>query len=306
MSLLRSIGFGVMLLLFLAAAFAAHLGFWALNSVLDPGAFVSAADRVLEDPTVRGYIGDQIAAQTVDLVVAEIGKVPPALASQLGLPSGANRAQVEAGLSRAVQNVLAQPAAQLILDDSLRGLHAALTGTGGPSAVSVQGDTIVLDLDQVVALVDQQINPNQPGFFGVPIPANLGSVPLFQSDAITSMTNAMRAADTLRWLMPAAALACALLVLLLARRRIAALAWLGLCLFIVGLTSIGLVTVAAPIVANSLSPGIARTAIGAAISDFASTLVFQSAVIAGVGAVLVLVGAFGGALVERRRPISFG
>jgi hypothetical protein len=305
-SLLRSVGFGVMLLLFLAAAFAANLGFWALNSVLDPGAFVSAADRVLEDPAVRGYIGDQVAAQTVDLVVSELGKVPPALSTQLGLPTGANRAQIEAGLSRAVQGVLAQPATQSILDDSLRGLHGALTGTGGPSAVSVQGDTIVLDLDQVVALVDQQLNPNQPGFFGVPIPANLGSVPLFQSDAVTTVTHAIQAADTFRWLMPVIALACALFVLLFARRRIAALAWLGLCLFIVGLTSIGLVTVAAPIVANALSPGIARTAIGAAISDFASSLVFQSAVIAAVGVVLVLVGAFGGALVERRRPISFG
>jgi hypothetical protein len=304
-SLLRSISFGILLLVFLATAFAANLGFWAINSVLDAQAFVSVADRVLDDPAVRGYIGDQIAAQTVDLVVSEMGRVPPALAAQLGLPSGANQGQIQAGLSRAVQGVLAQPAVQSILDDALRGLHGAVTGTGGVSTVSVQGDTIVLDLDQVVAVVDQQIDPSQPGFFGVPIPANLGSVPLFRSDAVAIVVDAARVADTVRWLLPVVALGCCFLVLLFARRRIAALAWIGLCLFIVGLTCIGLVTVAAPVVAAALSPGIARAAIPAAITDFTSALVFQSAVLAAVGVVLVVAGAFGGALMDRRRTMSF-
>jgi len=305
--LARSVGFGLLIVTFLVMAFVANVGFWALNSVLDTDAFVATADRVAEDPAVRSYLADQIASRAVDLVVAQLGSIPPALRNQLALPAAANRPQVEAALAGAVETALADPRAQGIVDAAVRDVHRAITQRGAATegAVSLQGDNIDLDLDRIVAIVDAQVDPDRPGLFGVPIPAGLGTIPILHAGALAAVVRAAELARTMRWLLPAMAVVVALLALLLARHRIAALAWIGVCLLVVGLVCLGAVTVAAPFAAAAVSPGPARSAIAASVGGFASSLAWQSAVVAGVGFILVCVGALWGRSARNERALSY-
>jgi hypothetical protein len=306
MGTIRSLAFGLLLLVFVATAAAANVGFWALNSVLDTEAFTATADRVVLDPAVRLYLADAIATRAVGLVTGQLGSVPSALKAQLALPTTATPKDVATALSGVVQRALLDRRAQAILDSAVRGLHASITQPGGRAApLSVASDDVVLDLDQVISLVDQQLVPQQPGLFGVPIPADLGRIPIFHSTGLSVVVRAAELARTARWLLPAIALVAALLVLVVARHRVAALAWIGVSLLIVGLLCFGLVTVAAPFVAGALSPGPARSAIASSVTAFASGLASQSAIVALAGLVLVLLGAFGGRGSARDHALSF-
>ena len=306
MGVLRSLAFGLLLAVFFAMALAANVGYWGLNSVLDADAFVAGANSAMGTSAVRSYLGDQIAGQIVTLLETQLGSIPPVVMDQLDLPANATKTQVQGALSQLTQHLLADPRLQAVIDDALRTLHDSITSAAeGTGALAVQGNQVVLNLDQMVASIEQQVDPGQPGLFGVPVPGNLGQVALFRANGLDLAARWLGFARGLEWVLPAIAAVCALLALVVARRRIAALAWIGMCLMIVGLGCYGIVAVGGPIGASALAPGSAQSAIASALSAFAGSLAQQSAIVAAVGIVLVLVGAIFGRGGAGAREMTF-
>jgi hypothetical protein len=105
--------------------------------------------------------------------------------------------------------------------------------------------------------------------------------------------------DALRWLLPALCVLAAVLVLLLARARLHAVAWLGLCLLLVGALCL-LAATAAPIAASRLfgthPDAVASTS--ATLDGLTASLVTQSAVLAGLGLAMLVVGITAGIVIS--------
>jgi hypothetical protein len=179
----------------------------------------------------------------------------------------------------------------------VRDLDATLTGAAlGTGAVAIAGDTLVLDLDELVTAIDDLLDPGSPGtLFGEPLPADLGAVEVVRTSALATVTTVARGAELLGWLLPAMAVLVGLLALLLARRRVAALAWLGAMALLVGLLCLAAVGFGQGAVAAAVAEGPgARLAVEAALDAFTSELQRQSVALALAGVVLLVVGLVGG------------
>ena len=160
----------------------------------------------------------------------------------------------------------------------LEGLHRAILDViSGEGVLSATDAGIALDVDAVIAALDQRIDADEQGFLGQQVPAGLGSLTLVPPAQLAALANGLRLLDALRWLLPALCLAAAFLVLLLARARLHAIAWLGLCLVLVGAVCM-LAASGAPLIAGRLlgSHPDARASMEAALDDLTTTLMTQS------------------------------
>ena len=172
-----------------------------------------------------------------------------------------------------------------IEQDALADLHRAVLAL--ISAAGSTGDraSITLDLQAVVTALDARLDPDDSGFLGQPIPADLGTLTLVESDGLRSLARLVQILEALRWLLPALCAMSALFVLLLARARLHAIAWLGLCLLLVGAACL-LAASSAPLIAGRLLGSRADTiaSMEATLDGLMGGLITQSAVLAGRGA----------------------
>ncbi len=159
---------------------------------------------------------------------------------------------------------------------------------------------IVLDMDGLIAALDRQVDPDHEGLLGKQVPADLGTLTLVPPGQLAVVANGLRLLEALRWLLPALCIAAALLVLLLARARLHAMAWLGLCLVLVGALCM-LAASGAPLIASQLlrSRPDALSSMESALDDLTATLMTQSAVLAGLGLALLVVGITAGIVTGR-------
>lgn len=302
MRALRSLTFGILLVVFLFAVLVADAGVWVTRSVLDSDAFARVATAALETAPVRAYLAGAIAGALADEIAPAGEAVPPSVLAQLELPADAGRAQVEGALQPLVEAALADEALAGVRDEAIRKLHATLADTLlGRGLVSLAGDTVTIDLDQLVAAIDERIDPGTPGrLFDIPVRAGLGAVPLLQASALRTVSTVVQVADTLRWLLPIVAIAVGLLALLAARRRRGALAWLGGIAIAVGLLALLVANVASGLLGDlTVADPVADAALGATFDAFLRELVVQSLLLAGLGVVLVVAGAW-----PRRRTVA--
>jgi hypothetical protein len=92
-------------------------------------------------------------------------------------------------------------------------------------------------------------------------------------------------------------------VLLLARHRVHALAWLGAAIVLVGGLSIALVTIGAPVAAIAAgSPTETASVLTAMLRDLGDGLIRQSALVVGLGVLLLVVGLVGDSMRGRSEP----
>jgi hypothetical protein len=302
--LIRSLLFALSLLVFVLLAFVANVGYWAIATALDTDRFVATTARVFDDPTVRTALSEQLATGIAEGIAREDGSIPPAALDALGVPPGASRGEVETALAVLLGDLMTQPVFVSIRDDTVRGFHETLLGAmRGSGALAITGGALTLDLDQLVDELDRRLDPDRPGLFGQPIPDGIGVVVLFDAPWLEDVGRIFQALDVAQWALPALAVVCGLLVLLFARHRVQALAWLGVGLVLVGGLSIALVTIGAPAAAIVIgSPGDTVAVLTAMLRDLGDALVRQSALLIGLGVVLLIVGLVGDSLRGRGEP----
>jgi hypothetical protein len=301
---IRSLLFALALVVFTVLAFVANVGFWAIASALETDRFVATAGRVFDDPTVQTELAERLATGIADGITREDGTIPPPAMDALGLPRGATRGEIETALAVTLGDVMAQPVFQDIRDDTIRAFHQTLLGAmQGTGALAITGGALTLDLDRLVEELDRRIDPSRPGLFGQPIPEGIGTVVLFRAPWLEDLGRVFRALDVAQWVLPLLAVVAALVVLLLARHRIHALAWLGAALVLVGGLSIALVTIGAPVAAIAAgSPAETASVLTAMLRDLGDGLIRQSAIVVGLGVLLLVVGLVGDSMRARSEP----
>ena len=132
------------------------------------------------------------------------------------------------------------------------------------------------------------------------MPPGQGSLTLIAVDRLQPLAWAVQLLETIRWLLPTLAVTTAVLVLALARSRLHAVAWLGLVLVLVGTLCL-LAASSAPILAGRLlgSRPDTQASAEATIDGLTAGLLTQSAVLAGLGLAMLVVGITAGIVTGR-------
>jgi|GEM_PF-2207223 len=300
MGLIRSFLLAIALLAFLVLALVANVGVWSLTTLVDSQAFAATTSRIIARPEVRSLLADRLAVRLTELVVPVSGRVPTVVRAPLGLPRAATSDDVRVALAEVIEATLARPGIVAIQQGALEELHrAVLELIEGRDDAGAQDPDIVLDLDAVVSAVAEQLDPGSTGFLGQVVPSGLGTLTVVDSERLTTLAGAVHLMDALRGLLPALCVLVAVLVLLLARARLHAVAWLGLCLLLVGSFCL-LATTAAPVVASRLfdTHPDAAASTTATLDGLTAGLVTQSAVLAGLGLAMLIVGITAGIVIS--------
>ena len=299
MGLIRSLLLAIALLCFLVLALVANLGVWSLSTLTDSEAFAATTTRIISEPAVRTLLADRLAVRLTDLVAPAGSSVPTVVRVGLSLPRGATRDDVQSALTRSIDTVLGDPGMVTVQQSALEGLHRMVLDVIAADPGSSDAG-IVLDLDAVIRAIDQRLDPDAPGFLGRVVPAGLGTLTIVPHDQLTVLARVVQLLEALRWLLPALCVAAALLVLLLAHARLHAIAWLGLCLVLVGAVCM-LAASGAPLIAGRLFGSHADTlaSMEATLDGLTATLMTQSAVLAGLGLAMLVVGITAGMVTGR-------
>ena len=301
MGVIRSLFMAIALLGFLVLALVANLGVWALGTFVDSKAFAATTTQIITQPEVRSLLAERLAVRLTDLIAPAGESVPSVVRVGLGLPRGATRDDVQTSLTHSIDTALGDPGMVTVQQSALEGLHRTLMDVISTGSRTSGADTgIALDLDAVVTALDERLDPGAAGFLGRVVPPGLGTLTLVQPGQLTVLARVVQLLEALRWLLPALCIAAALLVLLLARARLHAIAWLGLCLVLVGALCM-LAASGAPLIAGRLfgSHPDALASMQATLDGLTATLITQSAVLAGLGLAMLVVGITAGMVAGR-------
>ncbi len=295
-------GFGVAVLATMVLLMAADIGVWAFASLLDPPALGRTVATVLDDPTARGHLSRRMGAQLAPAVI-DLGPLPRPVRAVLGLPARPDPDALASRLAEHIDGLLASGASgdavALAAGAFARLVDETLHGTVTDEELASRGLTV--DLTPIGRLVLDRLD--QSGVLDGALTPGLVAVQLIDGPAMLWVARLVRLLDTLRWLLPIAWLVAAAAILVLARYRVHAFAWLGLCGVVAGTTSL-LVASGVPILvarARTVDPSEAA-AVTAALDAITASLVTQSAVLAGLGLALVVAGIAGGVVVSHGSP----
>jgi len=183
---------------------------WTRNQVTDTDRYVQTVSPLASDPAIQNAIADQITAQVFTYVDVQ-GLTSQAIAAltERGLaPALAGQLQALAGpIANGVQGFTRDQVAKVVQSDAFanawvqanRVAHAelvrALTGEGG-GAVTVENDTVSLNLSAFIETVKQQLVAS--GFtLAARIPQVNASFVLFQSADVTRARSGFQLLNTL-------------------------------------------------------------------------------------------------------------
>lgn len=301
MGLIRSLLLAIALLCFLVMALVANLGVWSLTTLVDGEAFAATTNRIISQPSVRSLLAERLAERLTDLVAPIGERVPTVVRTGLGLTRDSTRADVQTSLTHAIDAVLGDPGLVTIRQSALESLHRAVIDVISSDPGRSGADAgIVLDLDALIDALDARLDPDAGGFLGQVVPTGLGTLTIVQPSQLTVLVRVVQLLEALRWVLPALCIAAALLVLLVARARLHAIAWLGLCLVLVGALCM-LTASGAPLIASRLfgSHPDALASMEATLDGLTATLMTHSAVLAGLGLAMLVVGITAGIVTGR-------
>lgn len=298
MSALRSLAFGVAVLVTMLVLLASNVGIWALSTLLEPRAMARTVTAALQDQTVRRYLGGRVGAEVAE-VVLELGPLPGPVRRDLGLGTRPSEAQVADALGERVDGLLANESsmgAPVLVADAFERLLGEVLREPGADDPDWRAHGLVVDLTPLGRLVLDRLDPT--GGLGGALPVGSVTLQLLSGEVMTAMVSVVRLLDALRWLLPLMSVLAVVATLVLARYRVHALAWVGLCGVVAGTLSL-LAASGVPVFASRLvatDPG-QSAAITEALDGVTASLVTQSAVLAGLGLALVVAGIAGGVVV---------
>jgi hypothetical protein len=297
---LRSLAFGLAVLLTMLLLLVTNLGMWAFSGLLEPTALARSMATVLEDPTLRDRVSRAAGASLADALL-DLGPLPSPVRRVLDLPARPTEDAVAAALAERIDGLLADGAtgdAVVLAGVALSGLVTEILDGTDARGVDVTQEGFVVDLTPVGRTVLDLIDPS--GRLGGALPAGAVRIRLVDASVMVAIVPLLRLLDALRAMLPVACAVGVAATLVLARFRVHALAWVGLCAVVAGTVSL-LVASGAPVLiprAAALDPG-AATALTTVLDGVTAALVTQSAVLAGLGLALVVAGIAGGVVVSR-------
>jgi hypothetical protein len=298
-STLRSLAFGAAVVLATTFLLLGNVSVWAFSSVLDPPALSRVAIASLRRPEVRRHVSTQLAAQLAPAVLA-LGPLPPDLRRVLDLPARPSEERLGAVLQRQVDAALADPASDTALRVAATAVGDAVTDLldRSPGASGDGADALLVDLRDLVRLVLERSDPS--GTLARALPPDVGTLRLVDDELVRTVAPVARLVDSLRWALPVVCAVVILALLVLARYRVHALAWVGLAAVIAGTLSLLAASGVPVLMPRLLGADEASTvAVTAALDGITASLVTQSAVLAGLGLALVVVGIAGGIVVSQ-------
>lgn len=305
-SALRSLAFGASVLLTMALLLVANLGVWLFAGVLDQAALTRATAAAIGEPAVRGYVSRQVAAPVARVVLAQ-GALPAPVRSALSLSARPSQTDLANKLAERINSLLADgadsPAIALASSVFAGLMREALED---PDLVR---DGLVVDLSPIGRLVLESID--ESGALAGVVEPDIATIRLLDGDVAGALLDLVRLLDALRILLPVGCAVAIALTIVLARYRVHALAWVGLGGVVAGTVSL-LIASGGPVLASTSvdMPADRAQAVVAALDTMTSSLVIQSAALAGLGLALVVAGIAGGVVVARddsgRRDLRHG
>jgi len=196
-SALRSLAFGVAVLVTMLVLLASNVGIWALSTLLEPRAMARTVTAALQDQTVRRYLGGRVGAEVAE-VVLELGPLPGPVRRDLGLGTRPSEAQVADALGERVDGLLANESsmgAPVLVADAFERLLGEVLREPGADDPDWRAHGLVVDLSRLGAGARPARSHGRPGRR-----VAVGSVTLqlLSGEVMTAMVSVVRLLDALR------------------------------------------------------------------------------------------------------------
>jgi hypothetical protein len=307
-SALRSVAFGFSVLLTTVLLLVCNLGVWLFAGVLDQAALTRAIAAAIAEPDVRSYVSRQVGVATAGVVLDQ-GNLRRPLEDALSLPARYTATDVAKELTRRIDALLADgadsPAVVLASSAFAQLVRDVLEDEEG----DLTRDGLVVDLSPLGRFVLDEVDGS--GTLAGAVGPRTATIRLIDGPVVSVLQDLVRSLDMLRVLLPAGCAVAIALTLALARYRVHALAWVGLGGVVAGTVSL-LIASGGPVFASTAAemPADRARAVVTALDTVTSSLVIQSAALAGLGLALVVAGIAGGVVVARddsgRRDLRHG
>lgn len=301
----RGIVAGILLALTVLLTIPAVITGWARDQVLDTDQFVTTLAPLADEPDVQQMVTDQVMAaigEQVDLSglggTLESWNLPPSAEDLLEDLVGTAAEKVRSLIETSVHSVVTSDAFAVVWSTLLEQAHTrAVTVMENDRDSALSADehgTLWLDLGPVIEQVKADLTTRGIPFAGA-IPQIDHSVPLLTSDSINSARFWYQLSSTLGAWLPWIMLALTAAGVLIARRRLSALArtalgcagMLGVLLVILWFVRRGLI--------DEVSPEISARTAGTIFDKVAANLYTSTVVLLGIGIAI----AAGAKIVER-------
>ena len=286
--MLRSGLAAVLLVVFVSVVVAANTSVWASRTVLDEEVFASTVERSLDSPELE----ELVAATVARSVVEGLARLDPAVLDQvapsiLGLPAGSGPSRVEVALTERLVEGADRPAVRAVRRDLVLAIHGFIVGTleGEPGLIEIRGDDVVVDVDEVVARLAVAAGP-ELGAVIRQTRVGYGQLVVAQVAGLRPMQDSLQAIERLQWIVPLLAIAVALIIVVVAHRRVRALGIVGLAVAAAGLVSIATVWLTGRYVSTIPDGPAAQKIAGEVYGAFALVLWQQAIALVVVGVVI--------------------
>jgi hypothetical protein len=305
----RSIASWVLVVLAVFATILALLSIWTFRTLNDTDLFVDRVGSIIEQPEVAQAIGDTAAAELVDAIDLQ-DRIADVLPEQAAL--------VAAPITTAAQEYLAEAATSLIGTEQFQAAWDAALAEGHRLSIGVLSgnDTEVIEnsdglivlnitpiinailaegavflsdllnrdisaptvtpetIDEAVSVLEEQL--------GTELPADFGTIVLFESENLAAAQRLYSAVSALIWLGPIAALVLIGLAIAVSTRRVRTLAAI-----VVGVAlGLLLVRLALAPAEESLAAAVSDAGLAAAVGAAFSTI--TASLVDGIALILIL------------------
>jgi len=271
---------------------------WLRNTVFNTDQYVQTVQPLAQNPAVIQAVSTQVTTaifQQIDVETLLQQNLPPKLSFAAGPIAAQVKSQTNSLVTRALETPQFQQLWNQVNRTASESLVAFLTADK-PSAISVQNGQLVLDLQPIVANVQQQLVSS--GFsLASKIPTISKSVvlPVANVQPLVQARSAANLLRTLSYVLPILAIVCFGLAVFLARDRRRAVIWVGVLLALGALVS-GVELAAGRQIFLSQRPGTVFDAATAAwmFDTLVRFLRNSNRVVFILGALIAIVGAFSG------------
>jgi hypothetical protein len=200
-----------------------------------------------------------------------------------------------------VLDALDDPRVEGARDDAVEAAHGVLLGAarGENDIVRIEGRDVIVDVYPIVERATDSIDARFVAVIRDRLDPSATRLVVASSEGIAVVSTTVVVLDTLRWVIPLLVVAACLLIVVVAHRRIRALAAVGLAVMIAGLISLGVVWVGGAAAPASIDDATLRLVAGEMYDALTVALVIQSIALVLAGLAIALVA---WALVRRRGP----
>ena len=202
----RRILAGVLAVLAIIAVVAAVQALWLKTTLQDEDRFVAAFQQLPQDAAVASALSIRVASGIVEAAGVDVF-VSEALPDELSFLASPLTNTIEDLIAGLANEVIESDAVTSAWTATLRVTHNAVSAvlTGNDRALAVGDGKVVIDLDQVGAVVVDRVSST-----GLDLPdfdVSLGQITLYENEDLAAVQAVARSINTIGWFLPLLALA---------------------------------------------------------------------------------------------------